>query len=234
MSAERYILGVGAAWLAREGATLTVRGTVPEILGSVESVGFRSGLFSVRGGDEAGATLAQHLTTARIDDLSSTFLDRATPVENDDGNRDPAFGLFEFALPKQLRRRSFRDAAARAAAVVVDCSLPEAAFSRALDATQAPVIGVETGVGDPVRLLMHANRFAALVFAEATARQVLDVRPRGSLGALRGALQERQIACPLLAVNQAVSYRLNGAEATLLPGGSVAEHAVRVLLEMLR
>ncbi|MGH6760222.1 MAG: carbohydrate kinase family protein [Phyllobacterium sp.] len=107
---------------------------------AVRSAGQRGidiGILSVRGGDPAGETVAKAIEAAGLDDLSITFIDRATPsytaILDEHGDVVAALadmGLYENAFDRQLRRRSVRDAVRMADAVFSDANLPANALAR--------------------------------------------------------------------------------------------------------
>ncbi|WP_394892141.1 carbohydrate kinase family protein [Mesorhizobium sp. AaZ16] len=99
--------------------------------------GARGSLMSVRGGDAAGETVSRAIVRAGIADLSAIFLDRTTPsytaLLDREGDVIAALAdmaLYETAFAKQLRRASFRAAAADADALLCDANLPADALAR--------------------------------------------------------------------------------------------------------
>jgi pseudouridine kinase len=99
--------------------------------------GARGAIMSVRGGDAAGETVARAIARAGIADLSAIFLDRTTPsytaLLDREGDVIAALAdmaLYEIAFAKQLRRASFRAAAAEADALLCDANLPADALAR--------------------------------------------------------------------------------------------------------
>jgi pseudouridine kinase len=94
-------------------------------------------IMSVRGGDAAGETVSRAIARAGIGDLSAIFLDRTTPsytaLLDREGDVIAALAdmaLYEIAFAKQLRRASFRAAAADADALLCDANLPADALAR--------------------------------------------------------------------------------------------------------
>ncbi|MBX3530728.1 MAG: hypothetical protein KF849_08980 [Rhizobiaceae bacterium] len=232
------LLGVGAAWLSVSSRGGRAAGTLVEALGAARKRGWRCGLLGLRGGDAAGSRLARGIVARGLDDLGVVYLDRPTPVSHPaTGCADPAFGLFEFGMPKQLRRRHFRDAAAQADAVLVDTSLPAAALTRVLDTAAMPVLVVESEVGDAARLLPLLPRLHAVVVRETTLRRILDLSPTASLGTLSTAIG-RYGARVLVAIGEPLGYRFSGGAFTLSGrpvrrGASLAD-AVAAELDALR
>jgi hypothetical protein len=211
----RCLLGVGAAWLSASPRGSRAAGALVEALCAARKQGWQCGLLGLRGGDAAGSRLARSIGARGLDDLGVVYLDRATPVEDRDGGcAGPAFGLFELGMAKQLRRRHFHDAAARADAILVDTSLPAAALARVLDTAAVPVLAIESAAGDAARLLPLLPRLRAAVMREATLRRVLGVAPAASLGTISTALG-RNGAGTVVAVGEALSFRFTGGSATL-------------------
>lgn len=208
-----YLLGVGAAWLSVSPQGNRAAGGLVAGLCAAKTRGWRCGLLSLRGGDAAGSRLARSISARGVDDLGVVYLDRPTPAADRDGScADPAFGLFEFGIGKQLRRRHFRDAAARADAILVDDSLPPAALARVLNAAAVPVLAIESGIGDAARLLPLLQRLRAAVMREATLRRIIGVAPAASLGAVSAALGREGT---VVAVGEALSFRFSDGSATL-------------------
>jgi sugar/nucleoside kinase (ribokinase family) len=142
-------------------------------------------LMSVRGGDAAGATVADAIKHAGIEDLSSVHLDRTTPgylalIDRDGtliaGLADMA--LYETAFARQLARRKLREAAAGADAVLLDANLPEAAVARLLRIAPSgkPVFAIAISPAKVVRLAAFLPRIAAL-FMNLREARVLAAAP---------------------------------------------------------
>lgn len=126
-------------------------------------------MLSARGGDHDGSLVADTIEQAGIADLSAVFLDRRTASYTAilDPSGEQVAGLadmdiYETALPRQLRRRSVRDAIASAANVLVDANLPEAALRTICDIATGPVFAVAISPAKAVRLLPVADRIAVL------------------------------------------------------------------------
>ena len=100
---------------------------------ALRGLGHAVRLVAPRGGDAAGDLVTAAAERAGIEDRPITFLDRATPSYTailDDGG-DLVIGLADMALydlfgPRQIDRRTMREAIAAAAAVLTDANLPEA------------------------------------------------------------------------------------------------------------
>ena len=98
---------------------------------SIAQRGVEVSFMSVRGGDIAGASVAEAIARAGLADLSAVFLDRATPSYTaliaSDGSLVAGLAdmeLYELAFARQLARRKLRDAIASADAVLLDANLP--------------------------------------------------------------------------------------------------------------
>ncbi|MBZ9604779.1 carbohydrate kinase family protein [Phyllobacterium chamaecytisi] len=99
--------------------------------------GIAAEILSVRGGDRIGEMVAAAIESAGIRDGSVVFMDRATPsytaILDEQGDVVAGIadmGLYELALPRQLRRRKVRDSIAMADAVFCDANLPSDALQR--------------------------------------------------------------------------------------------------------
>jgi sugar/nucleoside kinase (ribokinase family) len=99
--------------------------------------GIAAEILSVRGGDRIGEMVAAAIEAAGIRDGSVVFMDRATPsytaILDEQGDVVAGIadmGLYELALPRQLRRRKVRDSIAVADAVFCDANLPSDALQR--------------------------------------------------------------------------------------------------------
>jgi sugar/nucleoside kinase (ribokinase family) len=127
-------------------------------------------LFSVRGGDMAGETVARAVREAGIVDLSATFLDRATPSYTAfvEANGDVVagladMGLYDLAFAKLIRRRAVRDAVTGADAVLCDANLPAPALERlAALADTRPLFAVAVSPAKVIRLRPILARIACL------------------------------------------------------------------------
>jgi len=127
-------------------------------------------LLSVRGGDMAGEVVARAIRGAGIDDLSATFLDRATPSYTAfvEANGDVVagladMGLYDLAFAKLVRRRAVRDAIAMADAVLCDANLPAPALEKLMGlAGERPIFAVAVSPAKAVRLQPVLHRIACL------------------------------------------------------------------------
>src|SRR5690606_13167646 len=128
-------------------------------------------------GDRAGVSLARGIASLGFDDLSAVFMDRATPVADEDEEipLGKAAGIYAAAFDKQLRRHPFRDAMAEATALVIDTSLSAAAISRAIEASKVPVAALACGLGDTARLLPFLPRLHAVALGEMELRAMLSL-----------------------------------------------------------
>lgn len=146
MNAAPRLLAIGGAHLDRRGQVsgdyvpaASNPGTMREEVGgsafnalrNAVACGVKGSLFSVRGGDAAGLRVAREAADWRIEDLSVTFLDRATPSYTAILDRNGGLvagladmALYDLALGRQMRRRSLRDAVAACDAVLCDANMP--------------------------------------------------------------------------------------------------------------
>lgn len=176
------LLAVGGAHIDRRGQVSGVYvpgtsnpGTLREEVGGVVfnaarnavQRGVGAALLSVRGGDNAGETVARAIAAAGISDLSAVFLDRTTPsytaLVDQDGELIAGLAdmeLYEFAFPKQVRRAKLRDAAVAADAVLCDTNLPAVALKTLFAAAaDRPIFAIAISPAKATRL---ADEFAAL------------------------------------------------------------------------
>ncbi|MCV0397128.1 MAG: carbohydrate kinase family protein [Rhizobiaceae bacterium] len=154
--------------------------------------GLRAAMFSVRGGDRAGTTVAEAIAAAGMADLSVCYLDRATPsytaILDTDGEPVAALAdmeLYEIAFAKQVRRRAFRDAVAEADAILIDANLPEPAIAGVLAASSGrPVHAIGVSPAKVVRLRPHLAALSGVFLnrreAAALAAEAGD-GPRGGM-----------------------------------------------------
>ncbi len=146
------LLAIGGAHVDRRGKMAepffpgaSVPGTMEEEVGggafNALRVAVRRGavgsMMSVRGGDAAGAMVADAIAEQGIADLSVVFLDRATPsytaLIDRDGEVVAALadmGLYALAFARQMRRAKVREAIAASDATLCDANLPEAALRK--------------------------------------------------------------------------------------------------------
>jgi pseudouridine kinase len=126
-------------------------------------------MLSARGGDDDAALVAGTIEQAGIADLSAVFLDRRTASYTAilDSSGEQIAGLadmeiYETALPRQLRRRTVREAISVAKAILVDANLPEAALGTICDLADGPVFAVAISPAKAVRLAAVADRIATV------------------------------------------------------------------------
>ena len=146
--------------------------------------GVTGSMVSLRGGDAAGESAARAVEAAGINDLSATFLDRATPSYTAliDSGGDVIAGLADMALyelfPKQIMRRAIRDAIRSADAVLADANLPATALMRVASlATGKPFFAIATSPAKAARLgdvlpalsVLFMNRREAATLCDAPA-----------------------------------------------------------------
>lgn len=175
-------------------------------------------LVAPRGGDAAGAIVAEAARAAGIEDTPLTFLDRATPsytaILGPGG--DLLIALADMALydiygPRQMARRTIRDAIAAADAVLTDANLPAATLKALCDACAAarrPLFAIAISPAKVGRLAPVLGRLAGLFMNAAEARVLADGE-----AALPGALIARGLASGIVS---------RGGEAVLAFKGSAA------------
>ena len=206
-----HLLAVGGAHIDRRGrvsgryvpaasnpGTLTeeVGGVVFNAARAAVQRGVAVSLVSVRGGDAAGAAVAEAIAQAGITDLSAVFLDRATAsytaLLDETGELIAGLadmGLYEFAFPRQMGRSKQRAAVAAAAAVLTDANLPQAALERLVPAAAGkPLYAIAISPAKVVRLEGLLSGIACLFMNRAEARRLAgqeDGAPAKLAAALR-------------------------------------------------
>ncbi|MEO5324244.1 carbohydrate kinase family protein [Mesorhizobium sp. CC13] len=166
--------------------------------------GATGAMMSMRGGDAAGDAVAAAIAASGIEDLSTIFLDRATPsytaLLDRDGDVVAALAdmeLYELAFAKQLRRAKAREAVEGADAVLCDANLPEAALSKLAEIADKPLFAIAISPAKAVRLgpildrlsCLYMNRREAAVLAGIAA----DSTPEEFIRGLRAAGLERGV-----------------------------------------
>ncbi|MGI6856934.1 carbohydrate kinase family protein [Mesorhizobium sp. 1B3] len=170
-----HLLAVGGAHIDRRGrvsgtyvpgtsnpGTLSeeVGGVVFNALRNAVQRGVTASLLSVRGGDNAGEAVGRAIAEVGIADLSAVFLDRTTPsytaLLDPDGELIAGLadmGLYELALPKQVRRAKLREAVASADAVLCDANMPVSALETLLSVSEGrPVFAIAISPAKATRL----------------------------------------------------------------------------------
>lgn len=207
------LLGVGGAHIDRRGQvsgayvpSASNPGTLREEVGggtlnalrAAVQFGIRASLFSLRGGDAAGAAVAEAVEQSGLTDLSVTFLDRATPsytaLLDRQGDLIAALadmGLYDVAFDKQFRRASFRAAVAGHDMVLCDANLSAAALARLADlSAERPLLAIAISPAKAVRLRPILPALS-LLFLNTREAQALaggvDMDPAGLVAALRAA-----------------------------------------------
>jgi sugar/nucleoside kinase (ribokinase family) len=202
-----HLLAVGGAHIDRRGqvsgayvagasnpgiVSEEVGGGVFNALRNAVRHGVSASLLSVRGGDAAGENVERAIAEAGIEDLSAIFLDRSTPSYTAllDRSGELIAGLadmdlYDFAFAKQVGRAKSAEAMSRAAAVLADANVPEAAlrklvglavgrplFAIAISPAKVTLMaGVLNGISC---LFMNAREAAALSgLVEASATEVV-------------------------------------------------------------
>ncbi len=218
--ATRHILGIGGAHIDRRGQVYDdfipgasnpgamsedVGGGAFNALRNACALGVSGAMLSVRGGDDAGNTVARAIAAAGIEDLSVTFLDRRTPsytaILSSDGDVVAALAdmeLYEIAFPRQMRRASLREAVGRADAILTDANLPEAALPKLPALAGArPLFAIAISPAKAVRLgsilpalscLFLNTREAAALTGIPAASAVAQARALAEMGLARAVL----------------------------------------------
>lgn len=242
------LLGVGGAHIDRRGqvagdyvAGASNPGTLREEVGGVVlnalrnavQRGVRASLFSVRGGDAAGDTVARAIATAGIEDLSAVFLDRPTPsytalVERGGdliaGLAD--MGLYELAFPKQLSRSKLRDAVAQADAVLCDANLPAlAARKLATLADGKPIFAIAISPAKVVRFSGMLDAVSCLFMNLREARALSGMDQQAEPGAIAAALREQGLRAGVLTAGgrPVTGFDAHGTFSITPPPGNVAD-----------
>ncbi|MBY8915042.1 carbohydrate kinase family protein [Nitratireductor sp. L1-7-SE] len=135
-------------------------------------------LLSLRGGDAAGDTVARAIEEAGFEDLSATFLDRATPsytaILDHDGELITGLAdmaLYDMAFARQMRRSKTREAASRASAILCDANMPAEAVARlAAIRSTSPLYAIAVSPAKAGRLVPHFADLAALFLNAREAR----------------------------------------------------------------
>jgi pseudouridine kinase len=158
--------------------------------------GAAASLMSIRGGDAAGETVARTIQQAGIEDLSSVFLDRATPsytaLIDRDGELIVGFAdmdIYDLAFPKQMGRSKVREAVSQADAVLCDANLPSSALERlAAAAGSRPVFAIAVSAAKVVRLKPVLGKLAFVFMNRREAEALVGTgEPAGVIAALRAA-----------------------------------------------
>ncbi|WP_265519533.1 PfkB family carbohydrate kinase [Nitratireductor luteus] len=158
--------------------------------------GVRGALFSLRGGDLAGRNVEEAVAAAGIEDLSATYMDRATPsytailtAKGDLITGLADMELYEAAFGKQMRRRKIRDAAAGADAVLCDANLPEEAILRLCAASvDKPLFAIAVSPAKVVRFAPVLERVSCLFMNRREALRLTGLAEAAGLEELAEAL----------------------------------------------
>lgn len=136
-------------------------------------------MVSVRGGDQAGETVAQAAEAAGIVDMAQVFLDRATPSYSAvlEQNGDLLIGVADMELYdhfslRQLSRKSIRNAITDCDTLLCDANLPQttlAALAEKAAAEAKPLAAIAISPAKIVRLAGILPRLSILFLNEAEA-----------------------------------------------------------------
>lgn len=146
-------------------------------------------LMSLRGGDAAGSAVARAIEDAGFEDLSATFLDRATPsytaILDHDGELITGFAdmaLYDTAFPKQMRRSKARHAAEQADAILCDANMPEDAVARLAEIRAgAPLYAIAVSPAKAGRLTASFPQIAVLFMNVREARSLAGLDDEAAL-----------------------------------------------------
>lgn len=143
-------------------------------------------LIAPRGGDPEGDRVAQAATAAGIEDTPLTFLDRRTPsytaILEANGNLVVALAdmtLYDIYGPRQIARRTVRQAISEARAVVTDTNMPAATLAAICEAAGragVPVFAIAISPAKVVRLKACCSRLRGLFMNEAEAQALAGAR----------------------------------------------------------
>ena len=143
-------------------------------------------IISARGGDIDGLAVEKAIVDAGIADLSGVFLDRRTAsytaILDHDGELVSGLadmGIYEEALPRQLRRHNVGNAMASAHCLLIDANLPEKALELVAAAHPGPLNAIAVSPAKAPRLFAVADRLGT-VFMN-----------RNELAVLTGAFEHR-------------------------------------------
>lgn len=206
MTGRPRLLAVGGAHIDRRGQVsgpyvpaASNPGTMREDIGGgvfnavrcAVQRGVFASLWSLRGGDGAGDSVARAIEAAGLRDLSAVFLDRATPsytaLIDRDGELITGFAdmsLYDLAFPKQMRRSKVRAAADETDAILCDANLPTAALRSLFDAAaHRPIHAIAVSPAKVVRLVPLLDRLSMLFMnrRECAAITGADVDPVAGL-----------------------------------------------------
>lgn len=155
-------------------------------------------MVSVRGGDQAGETVAHAAEAAGIDDMAQVFLDRATPSYSAvlESNGDLLIGvadmdLYDHFSLRQLSRRSIREAIDGCDHLLCDANLPQSTLAALADRAKMakkPLAAIAISPAKVVRLTDLLSGLSILFLNEAEAATLCgDGTPDGWPNQLRAA-----------------------------------------------
>lgn len=161
--------------------------------------GLAVSLVSVRGGDAAGARVAEAIRAAKIADLSAVFLDRSTAsytaLLEENGELIAGLAdmqLYELTFPRILARSNFRAAVGEADAVLADANLPAAALAKvAAAAAGKPLYGIAISPAKAVRLSDVLGAFRCLFLNRREAAALSGLTPDAPFTETVAALKRR-------------------------------------------
>lgn len=210
MTKSPTILAIGAAHIDRRGRVsgnyvpaASSPGTMREDVGGnafnalccAVRRGASGSLLSVRGGDALADRVSRAIAAAGIADLSAVFLDRTTPSHtvllDSDGTLIAGLadmGLYDLALPKQIRRAKIREAISAADAILCDANLPSAALERLVGlAAGKPIFAIAVSPDKAARLTPVLGSLALAVMDRREAIALADATDQDLISGLRRA-----------------------------------------------
>lgn len=244
-----FLLAVGGAHVDRRGrladrhvAGASNPGTMREDVGGgafnalrvAAGRGLSGAIASLRGGDMAGETVAAAIAAAGLQDLSGVFLDRASPsytaILDARGELITALAdmeLYEAAFTRHLARRSFRDAAARADAMLIDANMPETAIEAVIGAAgEKPVFAIAISPAKARRLRGVLERLTCLFMNAREAHALAGTASQDGVETAAARLRERGLAAGMISRGEAplLAFDSGGTwEMAPPPAGKVAD-----------
>lgn len=144
-------------------------------------------LIAPRGGDAAAERIAAAAAAAGVEDAPLTFLDRTTPSYTAilEANGNLVIALADMALydlygPRQIARRTVRDAIAAARLVVTDANLPATTLTALCETcgkAGVPVFAIAISPAKVARLQPSCGALSGFFMNEAEAHVLVGMRP---------------------------------------------------------
>ncbi|MBP0615281.1 PfkB family carbohydrate kinase [Jiella mangrovi] len=168
---------------------------------ALRALGCHVGFLGARGGDDDGRRIASAIADLAVEDLSVTFLDRATSTYTAiiDDHGELVAGIADMALydrlgPKLLQRRSVRDAMAKSDALIIDANLPGEMIVGAVEAaSKRPVAAIGVSPAKVRRLVPVLPRLAAVFLSRAEAAALAEVTAATNLRLIASLIGEQGV-----------------------------------------